>query len=65
MKRTVLLILLVLAVPAANASVNKASDWLGHAVVTRDGEALGTVRDIAIDQRTGRVLYLAVSWVAF
>lgn len=58
---------LVLSVYAASAqtAVTKASDWLGHAVVTRDGKDLGTVRDVAIDQRSGKVVYLVVSVGSF
>ncbi len=54
-----------LSVTAAATGISKASDWLGHAVVTRDGEELGTVRDIAIDERTGKVTYLVVSVGSF
>ena len=39
----------------------KASDWLGHAVTTRDGKELGTVRDFAIDADTGKLIYVVVS----
>ena len=71
--RTVIMIGLGLAAMAcisASASdappaVTKASDWLGHAVTTRDGKELGTVRDIAIDERTGKVRYLVVSVGSF
>jgi sporulation protein YlmC with PRC-barrel domain len=50
---------------AAAESTLKASDWLGHTVTTRDGKELGTVRDIAIDERSGKVLYLVVSVGSF
>jgi len=43
----------------------KASGWLGHSVITRDGKELGTVRDLAIDEQTGRVVYLVVSVGSF
>jgi sporulation protein YlmC with PRC-barrel domain len=43
----------------------KASDWLGHAVTTRDGKELGTVRDFAIDEHTGKVVYIVVSVGSF
>ena len=49
----------------AQPAVTKASDWLGHVVTTRDGKELGTVRDIAIDERTGNVVYLVVSVGSF
>ena len=49
----------------AQPAVTKASDWLGHAVTTRDGKEIGTVRDIAIDERTGKVRYLVVSVGSF
>lgn len=43
----------------------KASGWLGHSVITRDGKELGTVRDFAIEQQSGRVVYLVVSVGSF
>jgi len=43
----------------------KASDWLGHVVITRDGKELGTVRDFAIDARSGKVVYIVVSVGSF
>lgn len=43
----------------------KASDWLGHVVTTRDGKELGTVRDVAIDEHSRKVLYLVVSVGSF
>ncbi len=61
----VLVGLLLGFVGPASGAVDKASDWLGHAVRTRDGEPLGTVRDIAFDPRTGEVRYLAVSVGSF
>ena len=49
----------------AQPAVTKATDWLGHVVTTRDGKEIGTVRDIAIDERTGKVRYLVVSVGSF
>ena len=49
---------------ASDAQVHKASDWLGHAVTTRDGKELGTVRDLAIDEH-GKVIYVVVSVGSF
>jgi sporulation protein YlmC with PRC-barrel domain len=49
----------------AQPAVTKASGWLGHVVTTRDGKEIGTVRDIAIDERTGKVRYLVVSVGSF
>ena len=50
---------------ASEAKLHKASDWLGHAVTTRDGKELGTVRDFAIDENSGRVIYVVVSVGSF
>jgi sporulation protein YlmC with PRC-barrel domain len=50
---------------ASDAKLRKASDWLGHAVTTRDGKELGTVRDFAIDERSGKVVYVVVSVGSF
>jgi sporulation protein YlmC with PRC-barrel domain len=50
---------------AVAADLSRATDWLGHVVVTEDGEELGTVRDIAIDERTGKIRYLVVSVGSF
>ncbi len=58
---------LALAASASHAEthLNRASDWLGHAVVTQDGKALGTVRDFAIDERSGKIVYIVVSVGSF
>jgi hypothetical protein len=53
------------AVDALAAGPAKASGWLGHSVITRDGKELGTVRDLAIDEQSGRVVYLVVSVGSF
>jgi sporulation protein YlmC with PRC-barrel domain len=50
---------------AATPAVMRASDWLGHVVVAGDGQELGTVRDFAIDERTGNVVYVVVSVGSF
>jgi sporulation protein YlmC with PRC-barrel domain len=50
---------------AATSAVMRGSDWLGHVVVTGDGQELGTVRDFAIDERTGKVVYVVVSVGSF
>lgn len=50
---------------AASAATAKASDWLGHSVITRDGKELGTVRDLAIEEQSGKVVYLVVSVGSF
>lgn len=57
------LICALLSAPAY--AVDRASDWLGHVVITADGEELGTVRDLAIDARTGKLIYLVVSVGSF
>jgi sporulation protein YlmC with PRC-barrel domain len=67
---TIVLALAATSVVPAHASdaqptVTKASDWLGHVVVTRDGKELGTVRDFAIDDATGKVVYVVVSVGSF
>jgi PRC-barrel domain/EF hand len=46
---------------SAAPTLVKASDWLCHVVSTRDGKELGTVRDFAIDESTGKVVYVVVS----
>jgi sporulation protein YlmC with PRC-barrel domain len=56
---------LLTAEAAAATGLAKASGWLGHSVVTRDGKELGTVRDFAIDPQSGRVVYLVVSVGSF
>ncbi len=53
------------AADAGAASPARASGWLGHSVITRDGKELGTVRDLAIDEQTGKVVYLVVSVGSF
>ncbi len=65
--RALLLTSLALAASAghADSTISKASDWLGHAVVTSDGKSLGTVRDFAIDERSGKIIYLVVSVGSF
>jgi len=55
----------VYAAGTSEPALTKASNWLGHAVTTRDGKELGTVRDLAIDQRTGKVIYIVVSVGSF
>jgi sporulation protein YlmC with PRC-barrel domain len=55
----------VAAAHASDARLAKASDWLGHAVTTRDGKDLGTVRDLGIDERNGKVVYIVVSVGSF
>lgn len=54
-----------IAADAGAASPARASGWLGHSVITRDGKELGTVRDLAIDEHTGKVVYLVVSVGSF
>jgi sporulation protein YlmC with PRC-barrel domain len=50
---------------AADVQIVRATDWLGHAVKTRDGKELGTVRDLGVDARTGRVVFVVVSVGSF
>jgi len=60
------LALCLLASPAAHAAdVFRGSDLLGHAVVTPDGQDVGTVRDLAIDSRSGELAYVVVSVGSF
>src|SRR5262245_44958567 len=56
---------LAAAAHASEAPVARASDWLGHAVTTRDGKELGTVRDFGIDERSGKIVYIVVSVGSF
>jgi len=56
---------LIAADAGAASGPAKASGWLGHSVVTRDGKELGTVRDLAIDPQSGKVIYLVVSVGSF
>ncbi len=68
LKRALVIVGLGLAVAdtaAAASATAKASDWLGHSVTTRDGKELGTVRDLAIDEPSGKVVYLVVSVGSF
>jgi PRC-barrel domain protein/EF hand domain-containing protein len=67
LKRALVVVGLGLAWMDAGAASGpaKASGWLGHSVITRDGKELGTVRDLAIDEQSGRVVYLVVSVGSF
>lgn len=70
MKNQIAPLLFILAMLATSGTVSgatltKASDWLGHVVVTRDGDQLGTVRDFAIDSNNDTVLYVVVSVGSF
>ncbi len=67
LKRVLVVVGLGLAAMDALAASGpaKASGWLGHSVITRDGKELGTVRDLAIDEQSGRVVYLVVSVGSF
>lgn len=66
LKRALVVALGLAAMDAGAASgPARASGWLGHSVITRDGKELGTVRDLAIDEQTGRVVYLVVSVGSF
>ncbi len=58
---------LALAAPLATAQADiiKASTWLGQYVLTNDGNELGKVEDIAIDQADGKVAYVVVSIASF
>ena len=58
---------LALAAPLATvqADIIKASTWLGQYVLTNDGNELGKVEDIAIDQADGKVAYVVVSIASF
>lgn len=64
----VLAVLLVVALglPAQSwADVSKASDWVGRAVITDDGQPLGRIEDIALDVEAGQIRYLVVSVGSF
>lgn len=66
LKRVLLVVGLAgIAADASAASPARASDWLGHSVITRDGKELGTVRDLAVDEHSGKVVYLVVSVGSF
>lgn len=43
----------------------KASTIIGTRVVDRHAEVLGSIKEIVIDQRTGRVAYMVVSFGGF
>jgi sporulation protein YlmC with PRC-barrel domain len=45
--------------------MQKATDWLGRAVTTHDGQDLGRVQDFAIDQNTGKIAFVVVSVGSF
>ncbi len=49
----------------ARSEITKASAWLGHHVVTIEGEELGKVEDLAIDRANGRVAYVVVSIASY
>ena len=55
------------AVPgrAADVQIVRATDWLGHVVKTRDGKELGTVRDLGVDARSRRIVFVVVSVGSF
>ncbi len=67
LKRALVIVGLGLFVADAGAASGpaRASGWLGHSVITRDGKELGTVRDLAIDEHSGKVIYLVVSVGSF
>lgn len=50
---------------AAESGVDRASDFIGSAVITRDGEPLGRVEDFAIDGDTRSIAYVVVSVGSF
>ena len=59
-------VLAITVIPSyGNAAVMRASDWLGHVVMTRDGKELGTVRDFGIDEHSGNVVFVVVSVGSF
>ena len=45
--------------------MQKATDWLGRAVTTADGEDLGRVQDFAIDQNTGKISFVVIAVGSF
>lgn len=62
----VLLFALLLGMPAkVLADVSKASDWVGRAVITDDGQPLGRIEDIALDVEAGEIRYLVISVGSF
>lgn len=49
----------------ASPGMHKATDWLGRAVSTPDGQDLGRVQDFAIDQNTGKIAFVVISVGSF
>jgi sporulation protein YlmC with PRC-barrel domain len=45
--------------------MQKATDWLGRAVTTADGQELGRVQDFAIDQDTGKISFVVIAVGSF
>ena len=50
---------------SGSADVSKASDWVGRAVITAEGQPLGRVEDLAIDIEAAQIKYVVVSVGSF
>ncbi len=61
----VLVVVLGLSAQLEAAQWRKASDWLGMAVVTSNGDNVGKVEDFALDLESGEVNYVVVSVGSF
>ncbi len=58
-------LLLSICAGVTSADVSKASDWVGRAVVTDEGEPLGRIEDLAIDIEDAKIKYVVVSVGSF
>ncbi len=62
---TILIIAAAAPFAATQENITRASALLGHYVVTYEGEELGKIEDIAIDQASGEIAYVVVSIASF
>jgi hypothetical protein len=53
------------AIASFSNSPQKATHIIGTGVVTGKGESLGTIKDMVVDQKTGKVTYCVVSFGGF
>jgi hypothetical protein len=50
---------------SSDGGVARASDWLGSLVLAPNGEEIGTIRDLAVDPASGKIVYIVVSVGSF
>ncbi len=62
---TILIVVAAAPFAAAQENITRASALLGHYVVTYEGDELGKIEDIAIDQTSGEIAYVVVSVASF